>query len=274
MSFTKPPIPLEIIRAFTAGLEDFIDPGDPLYSLLSQESMAIAAYNLLPPIPIPIPMPIPPPPFPEKMEVWDVFATIPSGYRFWAASGDLYGACHVGSINGGTPKLTGFSDVVDVLTAVERFYQLNAIPELAAAAFEPRVLRVPWGRFEAFWLHSTDSTVEDRFVGYSGFPPKGLDDPTKSVCWAEFRNDIWDLARQAYLQAVAKSTAALEAGARAARIRAAGAQALQGQALRLDAAAKEARRALADYASSVSDVSEPEPEPSPGRKPGRKTKKH
>lgn len=267
MSLTKPPIPLPIVRAFTTGLEDFIEPGDPLYSLLSQESMAIAAYNLL------LPLPIPPPPFPIKMEDWNTFETISSGYRFWAASGDLYGACHVGSINAGTPKVTGFSDVVDVLTGVERFYQLNAIPELAAAAFEPRVLRVTWGRFEAFWLHSTDSTVEDRFVGYAGFPPKGLDDPTKSVCWVEFRKAIWPLALQAYEQALAKNAAALEAGARAARIRAAGAQALQEQALLLDTAAKEAR-ALASRASIPPDAIKTEPEPPPGKVPGRKTKKH
>jgi hypothetical protein len=270
MSLTKPPIPLPIVRAFTTGLEDFIDPGDPLYSLLSQESMAIAAYNLLPPFPIPLP--IPPPPFPERLEDY-ALETISSGYRFWAASGDLYGACHVGSIHAGTPKVTGFSDVVDVLTGVERFYQLNAIPEVAAAAFEPRVLRVTWGRFEAFWLHSIDSTAEDRFVGYAGFPPKGIDDPTKSVCWVDFRRAIWPLALQAYKQAVAKNAAALEAGARAARIRAAGAQGLQEQALLLDTAAKEAR-ALAVRASSLPDVSEPEPEPTPGRKPGRKTKRH
>jgi hypothetical protein len=267
MSLTKPPIPLPIVRAFTTGLEDFIDPGDPLYSLLSQESMAIAAYNLLPPFPIPLP--IPPPPFPERLEDY-ALETISSGYRFWAASGDLYGACHVGSIHAGTPKVTGFSDVVDVLTGVERFYQLNAIPEVAAAAFEPRVLRVTWGRFEAFWLKSTDSNVEDRFVGYAGFPPKGLGDPRKSVGWVEFRNAIWPLARQAYDRARAKHVAELEAAARAARIRAAGAQALQEQALRLDAAAKEAR---------APDSRASEPYPATGGAPvspptKRKSKKH
>src|SRR5579863_8909627 len=272
MSLTKPKIPLEIIRAFTTGLGDFIDPNEPIYSLLSQNFMAIEAHNLR--------LPVPPTPFPEKMEDWvlNADAIIPSGWRFWAASGDLYGGCHVGSVKAGTPpKLTGFSDTVQVLAGVERFNLLSTMPELAAAAFEPRVLRIGWYPLEAFWLRSTVTGVDDRFVVHSGFPPKSLD-PTQSYSWAEFRKAIWGRARQAYAQALARSATAQEAQARAARIQADGAKALQDRAFREETAAR-AARAQAARAPVRAAVSKAETEQAPAKAPvsqpkGQKPKKH
>ena len=143
MSLTNPVIPSDITRAFTTGLGDFVDPSNPLWSVMLNDSVALPAFNLQL-------MPDPVPPRPIALEVpW----IQESGWRFVAAVGDLYGACHVGSIKPGfPPKLTGFSDDVQILTFVESFSQLRSLTEVAAWDFTPRVLRITWLIFEAFWL--------------------------------------------------------------------------------------------------------------------------
>ncbi|HVO99771.1 MAG TPA: hypothetical protein VMT15_16980 [Bryobacteraceae bacterium] len=171
MSVTRPNIPLDHKRAFTTGLGDFIDPSEPLWTLLSQNYTALEAFILKLELP-------------QKSGDWvlrkpsvaETETSVSStGWRFWASAGDLYCACHVGRINEGPPKMTGFSTVVQVLADIERFNQLSAIPELAGTAFEPHVLRIAWYPLEAFWLRSTVADVEDHFVVFSGFPPEELD---------------------------------------------------------------------------------------------------
>jgi len=230
MSLTKPKIPLDIKRAFTTELGNFVDPSNPLWSLLSQKFVALEAYNFRLD------------PFPHKIEDWhlDEKSTSSSGWRFWAAEGDLYGACHVGSVEKDLPpKLTGFADTVQVLTAIEGFNQMSTITELAAAAFEPRVWTITRLPIEAFWLKSTVEGGEDRFVVYSGFPPEGLD-LMKSYSWKDFRKEIWADALQARAWALTKKREEQEAQARAADIQAGGAEALRDHAKKQQEKAREA----------------------------------
>jgi len=99
---------------------------------------------------------------------------VQTGWRFLAAEGGLYGGCHVGSIDKDhPPKLTGLSTDVRILTAIE---SLNGLDKVAPPGdFEPRVLRIPWLQFEAFWLHSADAAdkehidIRDYLVPYGGF---------------------------------------------------------------------------------------------------------
>jgi hypothetical protein len=193
MKLTKPDIPLDIMRAYTSGLAYFVDPSTPLWSLLSQNYMALEAHHLhLETVP-------------DQMGGWLLDAaaedkspkyTKSGGWRFWAAAGDVYGACHVGSIDPALPpRVTGFSKAPQVLAGIERFNQLADLPELDTVAFEPRVLRIGWCHLEAFWLKSTVAGVADRIVVFSGFPPE--DDPPDSYSWEEFREKIWGRVQKA-----------------------------------------------------------------------------
>jgi hypothetical protein len=116
---------------------------------------------------------------------------------------------------------------------------MSTITELAAAAFEPRVLRITWLPIEAFWLKSTVEGGEDRFVVYSGFPPEGLD-LMKSYSWKDFRKEIWADALQARAWALTKKREEQEAQARAADIQAGGAEALRDHAKKQQEKAREA----------------------------------
>ncbi len=183
MNLTKARVPKAVLRGLTTGLGDYVDPGTPLWSLLSQNYVALEAFTLKLP------------PAPEKAGAWDLEGSvIESGWLFWAASRDLYGACHVGSPETNLPpKVTGFSNGVQVLAGIERFNRLSTIPELAGGTFEPRMLSVRWFPFDAFWLRSPHGD-KDRFVVYSGFPPDGLDEGT-AYSWPEFSKKISERAR-------------------------------------------------------------------------------
>jgi hypothetical protein len=173
VSLVTPKTPPQIIRAFTTGLGDFISPNDPLWSLILEKFFALEQFNL----------------DLEKLIKYPAgplsSITNPSGWRFLAADGDLYGACHVGSVFAGLPpKVTGFSRDVEVLAAAESFDELNTIDEVKQGPYEPNVLRVAWLRFEAFWLRfsgdeSRDDESRDLVIPYIGFverPPKRFDD--------------------------------------------------------------------------------------------------
>jgi hypothetical protein len=187
MSLVTPKTPLEIVRAFTTGLGDFVSPRDPLWSVLLKKFFALEQFNLdldkstqRPAGPL-------------------ASITNASGWRFLAADGDLYGGCHVGSVFAGlSPKVTGFSRDVEVLTTAESFSGLDDFEEVKQGPFEPRVLRVAWLRFEAFWLRfvprdspsyatpvetngQAGSRDESRdlvipFIGFVESPPKSFDD--------------------------------------------------------------------------------------------------
>ncbi|MBV8728883.1 MAG: hypothetical protein JO336_03650 [Acidobacteriia bacterium] len=177
MSLVTPKTPPEIIRAFTAGLGDFLSPNDPLWSVMLEKFFALEQFNL-------------------DLDEFNPAGPLDSmvdesGWRFLAADGDLYGGVHVGSvIEGLPPKVTGFSRDTEVLTAAESFDDLNTIPQVQQRAYEPRVLRVAWLRFEAFWLKPTPDTYtspgvrdesQDLVIPYIGFverPPKTFG-PTK-----------------------------------------------------------------------------------------------
>jgi hypothetical protein len=67
------------------------------------------------------------------------------------------------------PRVTGFSAEPEVGDAMDSLREVEALAVVGTANFELRILRVPWLRFEAFWLHS-DSGDEDVVVPYAGFP--------------------------------------------------------------------------------------------------------
>jgi hypothetical protein len=138
-------MPPAIIRAFTSGLGNYVDPNDPLWSVMLKSFFALDQYNVdldrLAAIT-------------EGQPLLLDQLTNESGWRFLAADSNLYGACHVGSVADATlaPKVTGFSRDAEVLTAIERFNELDTDDGVKKNAFEPRVLRVAWLRFEAYWL--------------------------------------------------------------------------------------------------------------------------
>lgn len=177
MSLTKPNIPAAILRAFTSGLGDYIDSSEPLWSLLLNKYTAINASNLNLEIFHPIAQADFPAVLQELQRVLARESLAQTGWRFLAAEGDLYGGCHVGSITPGhPPKLTGFSTATQILTAIESLNGLG--PLVPPGDFEPRVLRIPWLQFEAFWLHSADADKKypdridynrDYLVPYGGF---------------------------------------------------------------------------------------------------------
>jgi len=181
MRLTTPVVPLTVSRALAATLADFVDPVSPLGSLI-RNCNALRVYHL------------------QRTGVadWNQVPEINAGqphildggWRFWGASGSLYGACHVGQETPGAPwKVTGVSDSVQVLTALQIYNRLSHIQimDSGTVAFEPRILRIPWYPLEAFWLRSTDRAVPDHFVVFLGFPPPNLPDPTEPISWRDFR---------------------------------------------------------------------------------------
>lgn len=159
MSLRKSAPPVEYTRAHIAGLGDFIDPSTSLGSLLLHNSEAYAVHNLV------------------LKKIVEAGPTVPlatltqeGGMRFMAGDLSQSGASHVGSTKQGVaPTVTGFSDEPEVGDAIDALRAVGAMPEAGAADFQLRILRVPWLRFEAFWLHSANGQ-EDLVVPYSGFP--------------------------------------------------------------------------------------------------------
>jgi len=180
MGLITPTMPPAILRAFNLGLGDFISPSDPLWSVLLKRFIGLQTHGLNLDLYVNIafdpdgkPLPL------DSVSSFDSLVQS-TGWRFLAADGDVYGGCHVGSVDPSLPpKLTGFSRDVEVLTAIEQFNELSTIDEVNTCTFEPRVLRISWLRFEAFWLHVPDSTSQpqcyDLVIPYFGFVKRPLE---------------------------------------------------------------------------------------------------
>jgi DNA uptake protein ComE-like DNA-binding protein len=266
MSLSKPNPSAETLRAFTAGLADFVDSSDPVWSLLLNRYVALDARNL------------------NRYRICEIFHHEPfdtaktiarltveafarlaanpaleddlipsSGWRFLALDGDVYGGCHVGNITPGVPpKLTGFSNDVQVLAAIEAFNGLDDVLASASitGAFELRVLRTTWLHFEAFWLHSLDGDF-DRVIPYAGFPGAPHDDLALMQPFTAEEFFIGILPRLADACARSSAYEASVQDAKAKRVQsqasaqAAGLQDLQAQAKAEDDTAKAAFKAAA-----------------------------
>ncbi len=160
MSLITPAMPPEITRAFTTGLGDFVSPNDPLWSVMLEKFFALQQFNLdLDKVNN------------EPNGPLDAISN-PSGWRFLATDGDLYGGCHLGSVFDNPPKVTGFSRDVQVLSGIQSYNELNTIPEVKQDQFEPRILRVSWLRFEAFWLKFIPPSQQ--VIGPAGHGSKDL----------------------------------------------------------------------------------------------------
>ena len=162
-------IPAVVMRAFKAGLGNYIDPSNPLWSLLLKQYVALPWWSLsLSEI-----GKLDKPKFKEPITRLD-HLVISTGWRFMAAEANRYGGCHVGSIENGSPILTGFSDDPQILTFMESLEQLKSISR--TGQYTLRVLRVAWLHFESFWL-STPDGAGDIVIPFSGFiqgPPNHL----------------------------------------------------------------------------------------------------
>jgi hypothetical protein len=157
MGWNKSNISYQHRQAYTAGLQDFVASGTPLWSLLLHNHEAYEVYGL------------------NHDQVNSESTKLtgelvkPLGWRFVAANAGLRGACHVGGVNERAPRVTGFSTAQEIADIVNYIRHLEAQPEIALGNFTLRILRVPWRRFEALWLSSTNA-AEDIVIPYAGFP--------------------------------------------------------------------------------------------------------
>jgi hypothetical protein len=172
MSLNQPSVPAVVRRAFSSGLGNYVDPSQPLWSVLLNKSTPLSTWSLsFSKIQELIERPAP-----DTLSGDDV--AISTGWHFAAADGDLYGACHVGSV---TPKeqpmVTGFSGDVEILTFLERFEQVKTLSEVGQAAFEVRLLSIRWLHFDSFWLYgpSRETDLLIPCAGFVGGPPNHLD---------------------------------------------------------------------------------------------------
>jgi DNA uptake protein ComE-like DNA-binding protein len=282
MSLRKPTVPGDVLRAFTTGLGDFISSGSPLWSLLLNKYTPIQAYNLLlwrktgPSTSESLFCgPTPTQSYLKSLKTLDGWA-IPTGWRFFAAEDDLYGASHVGSIVPGLPsKLTGFSNSVQVLAAIESYQQLPTVPICPPGDFEIRILRVTWLHLEAFWLYwlppsgngSTSSGPPseaangpnrgyDVIVPYMGFVESsscGELSPMTAYLLPDFLLAIWEQASDVCTRSLASQASIQEAQAQ--RIRScAGAQESSAYALSFQANALDAQAEAATSAAARAQV--------------------
>jgi hypothetical protein len=177
MIWNRPVIPPVVLRAFMSGLGNYIDPSRPLWSLMQKQYVALQWSSLnLDQI-----CNLPPQQAPTTLQ--GLFRD--TGWRFAASDGDLYGACHIGSIhreNNTPPILTGFSYDVQTLTFMESLEQLKVLhpPNDGMGPFELRGLSIRWLHFEAFWLRKLVGPAQpsppdpydwtgDIVVPYAGF---------------------------------------------------------------------------------------------------------
>jgi DNA uptake protein ComE-like DNA-binding protein len=257
MSLIKPSVPGDVLRAFTSGLGNFINSGSPLWSLLLDKYSAIQAYNLNLSW------------FCRIVSTSEVASlkTLPddffqsSGWRFLAAEGDLYGGAHVGSIiPGQPPKLTGFSDSVQILPAIERFEELPNV-SLPPGDFEIRILRITWLHFEAFWLYwlppgggtvGPQQRGTDVIVPYIGFVESATGGQLSAMdasLLPDFLRAIFPRAQAVCAQSLAREAAVHELQARQIQKQAdaqeSSASVLKSRASALDVQAKTAAQAAA-----------------------------
>jgi len=176
MNYKTPAAPPVVIRAFTAGLGNYVDPGTPLWSLLLKKSVALKWWSL----------------DLFKIGKFDMTPStitddlvITTGWRFTAADGDYYGGCHVGSVTLDSPPiLTGFSDDVRILTFMDSLEQLKALSVASSYQFELR----------------TGDASKDIVIPCAGFvegPPNHLD-LMYPYPVQDFLTAIWPCVKRAY----------------------------------------------------------------------------
>jgi hypothetical protein len=100
---------------------------------------------------------------------------INTGWRFLAGDSTQGAATHVGSVEGASPKLTGFSSEPEIADAIGQLSELASIPQVQNGAFKLRFLRVPWLRFEAFWLHGNAEDLVIPCTSFAAAPEVGLE---------------------------------------------------------------------------------------------------
>jgi hypothetical protein len=190
MSLKAPVIPPAVLRAFTSGLGNYIDPSVPLWSLMQKEHVALAWWSLSLFR------------FDPSQDAPDAITDdhlISTGWRFVASDGNLYGECHVGSAKPGAPPiLTGCSYDSQIPAFMESLKALKALPVIGTGEFELRGLSSRWLHFEAFWLHTKDGKG-DIVIPYAGFvegPPNRLE-RMRPYPAKDFLNAIWPCVRKA-----------------------------------------------------------------------------
>lgn len=256
MKWARTSIPRDHVQAYATGLEDFVDPGSPLWSLLRNNYEAYAVYNLVlnnvgyGNVPIKIEDPRENPGRVElaltyEKETGDApnekkasLKTLvkPTGWRFLASDSVQSGAVHVGSVQGPPPKVTGFSSEALISDAINCIREIESKIGRAAGVFELRILRVPWLHFEAFWLRSVDAN-DDLLVPYTGFPQAANLELMAPYSVQAFLTPIWPLTAPLRVQAAQKT-------ARTAQFKAvfidAASKAAESEALRLKTQAEHA----------------------------------
>jgi hypothetical protein len=158
MSIVFNPPPANALRAHQSGLANF-DTGAQLGALLLQSSKACYVGIL------------------DQAKVKDANnknfddCVKPAGWRFLAGDSYQAAATHVGSVGQTSPILTGFSGEPEVTDQIGHLPELESLTAVQKGAFELRFLRVPWLRFEAFWLRVNGATNSqgDYVVPYTDF---------------------------------------------------------------------------------------------------------
>lgn len=169
------------VHAFKSGLQDFVAPGNQLWALLLDKYEACKVFTL------------------ELEEVGDGdppdsiedSLVCNRGWRFLASDGAQNGACHVG---GGSLKVTGFSSAPEIAGAVNSIREIEATQGISPADYELRVLRIPWLRFEAFWLFSTYGRQFDVVFPYTRFAQVAKLQTMVPYTAKDFLEKIWPLA--------------------------------------------------------------------------------
>ena len=151
--------PLEIMRAYKAGMGEFVASGGAMWTLMLQRHTAHPVHYLDAGKTVEAD--------PETTKLTTLAPN--AGWRFLAAESGLAGACHVGSAAGVSAKMAGFSSVPVIQTVVDFLSQLPHLAAVQTDSFALRALRVPWLKFEAFWLEGSVGK-EDFVIPYGGFP--------------------------------------------------------------------------------------------------------
>ena len=97
----------------------------------------------------------------SKDVIGDAYGTAAArlvSWRYFAA--DIWNTVVVGDVsNTNPPKVTGLRYGDTGKRALNVKKKMEALPELQAADYEPRILRVPGALAEAFWLHSLSGSA-------------------------------------------------------------------------------------------------------------------
>jgi hypothetical protein len=90
--------------------------------------------------------------------------------------------------------VTGFSSAPEIAGAVNSIREIEATEGISPADYELRLLRIPWLRFEAFWLFSKYGRQLDIVFPYTRFAKVARLKTMAPYTAKEFLKAIWDLA--------------------------------------------------------------------------------